>query len=40
MSIKTTETWELQDDGKTLKVVRDMETPRGTQSSEMVFVRK
>lgn len=40
MSIKTIETWELQDGGKTLKVVRDRETPRGTQSSEMIFTKK
>ena len=40
MTIKTTDTWELQDEGKTLKVTRDMETPRGTQTSEMVFAKK
>ncbi len=40
MSIKTTETWELTDGGKGLKVTRDIETPRGTQSSEMYFVKK
>lgn len=40
MSIKTVETWELQNGGKTLKVVRDMETPRVTQSSEMIFIKK
>lgn len=39
MSIKTTETWEMSD-GKTLKVTRDMETPRGTMSSEMYFRKK
>lgn len=40
MSIKVIETWELQDEGKTLKVKRDIETPRGVQSSEMVFTKK
>lgn len=37
VSVKIVETWELLDNGKTLKVMRDMETPRGTQSSEMYF---
>lgn len=37
---KTTETWELTDGGNGLKVMLDMETPRGTQSSEMYFTRK
>ena len=36
----TKETWTLSDDGKTLTVKRDMETPRGTNSSEMVFTKK
>ncbi len=40
MSIKSIETWELLDGGKTLKVSRDIETPRGTQSSEMFFTKK
>jgi len=40
MSIKTTETWELLDGGNGLKVMRDTETMRGTQSSEMYFTRK
>ncbi len=40
ISVKTTETWELTDGGKGLKVTRDMETPRGTQTSEMYFTKK
>ena len=40
MSVKTTDVWELLDGGKTLKVVRDTETARGTQSSEMYFTKK
>jgi len=39
-TITTKETWTLSDDGKTLTVKRDMETPRGTNSSEMVFTKK
>lgn len=40
MTIKTKETWELTDAGKTLKVSRESETPRGTNSSELVFTKK
>lgn len=40
MTVTTNETWELADGGKTLKVTRDMETPRGTQTMEMVFSKK
>ncbi|MGI8639991.1 MAG: hypothetical protein ACR2MG_08540 [Pyrinomonadaceae bacterium] len=40
MTATTRETWELTDGGKTLKVTRDTESPRGTQSSEMYFTRK
>lgn len=40
VNVKIADTWELQDDGKTLKVVRDMETPRGTMTSEMYFTKK
>lgn len=40
MSMTTRETWTLSDDGKTLTVKREMETPRGTNSSEMVFTKK
>jgi hypothetical protein len=39
VTIKTVETWQLADEGKTLKVTRDTETPRGKQSSEMVFTK-
>ncbi len=40
MTTKTSETWELTDGGKSLKIMREMETPRGTQSSEMYFTKK
>ncbi len=40
ISIKINENWELKDDGKTLIIKRDMETPRGTQSSEMYFTKQ
>ncbi|MBK6795897.1 MAG: hypothetical protein IPG76_03610 [Acidobacteria bacterium] len=36
----TTEHWELADGGKTLKVHRTSESPRGTQESKMVFTKK
>lgn len=39
MSLKTNETWSLSTDGKTLTVKREMETPRGNNSSEMVFTK-
>jgi hypothetical protein len=40
ISITTKETWSLSDDGKTLTVKRDMESPRGTNSTELVFTKK
>lgn len=40
VSISTKEIWSLSEDGKTLTVKRDMETPRGTNSSELVFTKK
>ena len=40
VSITTKESWSLSEDGKTLTVKREMETPRGTNSSEMVFTKK
>lgn len=40
MSIKVIDTWELTDEGKTLKVKRNIETPRGVQSSEMIYAKK
>jgi hypothetical protein len=39
-TIVTKETWELLDGGKTLKVFRESETPRGKSSTEMVFTKK
>jgi len=40
MTMTTKETWSLSEDGKTLTVKREMESPRGTNSSEMVFMKK
>lgn len=40
LDFKTVETWELLDDGNTLKIARETKTPRGTQSSEMYFTKK
>ena len=40
MTVTNKETWELMDGGKSLKVTRDMESPRGTQTSEMYFNKK
>jgi len=40
MTITVKETWELTDGGKTLRIARTMETPRGTQNSELVFTKK
>ena len=37
---KTNDTWELMDEGKTLKVIRYMETPRGATNAEMYFTKK
>ena len=39
MTITTKETWTLSEDGKTLSVKRETETPRGPQVSEMVFTK-
>jgi hypothetical protein len=39
-TISVKETWELSADGKTLTVKRDVESLRGTNSTEMVFTRK
>jgi hypothetical protein len=36
----TKDTWTLSPDGKTLTVVRESTSPRGTNSSTMVFVKK
>ena len=40
ITLKTTETWSLSADGKILTVKREAETPRGTNSSEMVFTKQ
>lgn len=40
MTTTTTEHWELADGGKTLKVHRVSESPRGPQESTMVFTKK
>lgn len=37
VTITTTEDWSLSDDGKTLTIKRTNESPRGTQSSTLVF---
>ena len=39
VTIKTNEIWELLDEGKTLKVTRYMETPRGGGGGEMYFTK-
>jgi TonB family protein len=39
MTITVKETWELADGGKTLKITRTTESPRGTQNSELVFTK-
>ncbi|HSK74222.1 MAG TPA: hypothetical protein VK892_21160 [Pyrinomonadaceae bacterium] len=40
VTVTTKENWELLDEGKTLKITRDMETPRGTTSAVLVFTKK
>ena len=40
MTMTNKETWELLDGGKTLKIISDVESPRGTQTSEMYFTKK
>lgn len=40
MTMTTREIWTLSDDGKTLTIKRETESPRGTNSSEMVFTKK
>ena len=39
ISVTTKETWELSADGKTLTVNREQTTPRGTNTSTMVFTK-
>jgi hypothetical protein len=40
VDITTKETWELADAGKTLKINRSTESPRGTQEAKLVFTKK
>src|SRR5262249_310898 len=40
VTITTTEHWELADGGKTLKIHRVRESPRGSQESTMVFTKQ
>jgi hypothetical protein len=40
VKITSTEHWELADGGKTLKVHRVTESPRGTQETKLVFTKK
>lgn len=40
VTMKTNDTWELMNDGKTLKVIRYMETPRGATNAELYFTKK
>ena len=40
ITITTKETWTMSDDGKTLTVERESTSPRGTNSSTMVFAKK
>ena len=40
ISITTKETWSLSDDGKTLTVHREQNSPRGSTSYDLVFAKK
>ena len=40
VTYKTNETWELLDQGRTLKIMRYSETPRGATNAEMYFTKK
>ena len=40
VTLKTNDTWELLDEGRTLKVIRYMETPRGATNAELYFTKK
>ena len=40
VTITATEHWELADGGKTLKVHRTQESPRGTQETKLTFAKK
>jgi hypothetical protein len=37
ITLVSKETWKLSEDGKTLTVKREIETPRGLNVSELVF---
>lgn len=39
-TLTTRETWELSADGKTLTVKREMDTPRGSNTTEMIFAKQ
>jgi hypothetical protein len=40
VSVSTKETWTLSDDGKTLTVHREQNSPRGSSSYDLVFAKK
>lgn len=40
VTIKINEIWELLDEGKTLKIIRYTETPRGATTAELFFTKK
>jgi len=40
ITMTTKDSWSLSAEGKTLTVVREQSTPRGTNSSTMVFAKK
>jgi TonB family protein len=40
MTMTVKETWELGDGGKTLKIWRETQTPRGANNSELIFTKK
>ncbi|HEY0429096.1 MAG TPA: energy transducer TonB [Pyrinomonadaceae bacterium] len=40
VTITVDEVWELTNEGQTLKINRTMESPRGTNTSEMIFAKK
>lgn len=40
ITVNTHDVWELLDKGATLKIVRETETPRGSQTAEMYFTRE
>jgi hypothetical protein len=40
VTVTTKDVWTVSPDGKTLTVVREQTSPRGTSNSTMVFVKK